>query len=318
MAWLRRNDDGCPPFCVIDDPDRLTNLAQSLGWDVSVTTLNDASDAPAVFGTSLPVVPIRFPAPTTPGRPDPSNAATVIAGIEQAVDLIRTGACAAVTTSPVQKSVLYEAGFAHPGQTEFLGQLSGPHHRPVMLLAGPDLRVVPVTIHLPLASVASALSKDAIVKTGLTLAAGLKQDFAIDDPRLAVAALNPHAGEDGTLGREELEIIGPAVESLRAQKVKADGPFPADTLFHADARAHYDAVLCMYHDQALIPLKTLDLWSGVNVTLGLSFIRTSPDHGTALDLAGRGLANPESLIQAIRLAAGMAENRIRYAERTLA
>jgi 4-hydroxythreonine-4-phosphate dehydrogenase len=253
-------------------------------------------------------LPIELAKPVSPGRPDPANAPSVIEAITKAVALVRSSRAGGLVTNPIQKETLYAAGFAYPGHTEYLGFLAKVKH-PVMMLAGPELRVVPVTIHLSLAEALAALTTSAIVAAGRVTFEALRRDFGIAHPRLAVAALNPHAGEAGSMGREEIEIIAPAVKKLVALGIDARGPAPADTLFHEAARKRYDAVLCMYHDQALIPLKTLDFEHGVNVTLGLPFIRTSPDHGTALDIAGKGVASPASLIAALELAGAMAKRR---------
>ncbi len=242
-----------------------------------------------------------------PGKPNPANTSAVTDAIDVAVKLALAGAAAAVVTAPINKAVLMQGGFAYPGHTEYLAALTGAP-RAVMMLAGGGLRVVPQTIHIPLAEVPGRLSIAAIVETGEIVLKSLKRDFAIAEPRLAVSGLNPHAGEDGELGREDRDIIRPAVEALRGQG-HVFGPLPADTMFHAEARAGYDAALCMYHDQALIPLKTLAFWEGVNVTLGLPIVRTSPDHGTAFDIAGSGRADARSMIAAIELAAQMADAR---------
>ena len=249
-----------------------------------------------------------LPHPPVPGRPDPANAAGVIDAIDFAVDLAMKGVGAAVVTAPIHKAVLMRTGFRFAGHTDYLAELTGAP-RAVMMLAGETLRVVPLTVHIPLAEVPRALDRRSMVETAEIVIAALKRDFAIAAPRLAVAGLNPHAGEDGQIGREERDIIGPAVDELRGRGHAVLGPLPADTMFHAEARAGYDAALCMYHDQALIPIKTLAFWDGVNVTLGLPIVRTSPDHGTGLDIAGRGLADPRSMIAAIRLAAKIADAR---------
>jgi len=309
MAWLRRGERGLPPFFLIDDPARLSALAAAIGLAVPVRAVADPAEAAAVFPTALPVLPQPLSAPVAAGRPDPPNGGAVIAAIDRAIDLCRAGAAAAMVTLPIQKSSLYAAGFRHPGHTEYLAERGGAAGAPVMMLVGGGLRVVPVTIHIPLREVATRLTAADIVAAGRTTAVGLARDFGIERPRLAVAALNPHAGESGTIGREEIDIVAPAVAALQAEGIAATGPHPADTLFHAGARPRHDAVLCMYHDQALIPLKTLDFAGGVNVTLGLPFIRTSPDHGTALDIAGTGRADPESLIQAVALAGALAGRR---------
>ncbi|MBM3541835.1 MAG: 4-hydroxythreonine-4-phosphate dehydrogenase PdxA, partial [Alphaproteobacteria bacterium] len=264
----------------------------------------------ARFRDAFPVLAEPLATPAVPGTPDSRNAPAVLRAIERAVEFARAGRAGAIVTNPIHKGVLYEAGFRHPGHTEYLAALAGGV-RPVMMLACRSLRVVPVTIHVPLARVAFALRTEDIVATGEIAAVALARDFGIAEPRLAVAGLNPHAGEGGHLGREEIEIIAPAVAALRAKGIRAEGPAPADTLFHDRARARADAVLCMYHDQALIPLKTIDFDGGVNVTLGLPFVRTSPDHGTAFDIAGKNLANPASLLAALELAAEMAAHRAR-------
>ncbi|MDX2222644.1 MAG: 4-hydroxythreonine-4-phosphate dehydrogenase PdxA [Rhodospirillaceae bacterium] len=312
-AWLTRTSQ-TPVFFAIDDPARLTALAARLGLAVPVAIIARADAAPARFAHALPVLPVPgCPLPVVePGRPRIDTAAAVVRAIDAAVALVRGGEAAAMVTSPINKKILQDDGFGFPGHTEYLGHISDA--APVMMLAveraDPPLRVVPVTVHLPLRQVAAALSTDAIIAAGRVTAAALRTDFAIAAPRLAVAALNPHAGEDGKIGDEEPRLIEPAVAALRAEGIDAVGPAPADTLFHADARRGIDAVICMYHDQALVPLKTLDFWGGVNVTLGLPFVRTSPDHGTAFDIAGRGIARPDSLIAAIDLAARIAAARI--------
>ncbi|HEX3498724.1 MAG TPA: 4-hydroxythreonine-4-phosphate dehydrogenase PdxA [Stellaceae bacterium] len=309
-AWLRRGE-GLPPFFLLDDVDRLAALARRLGWTVPLQAIAAPEEAAAAFPIRLPVLPIALARPVVPGQPDTGNAGAIIAAIDTAVGFAACGRAAAVVTNPINKQVLYSAGFKHPGHTEYLAELAGGV-QPVMMLACPELRVVPVTIHLALRAAVAALTGEAIVAAGRITAAGLRRDFAIARPVLAVAGLNPHAGESGALGREEIEIIAPAVAALRREGIDAVGPFPADTLFHAAARKRYDAVLCMYHDQALIPIKTVDFDGGVNVTLGLPFIRTSPDHGTAFDIAGSGTANPTSLIAALKLAGEMAARRASF------
>jgi 4-hydroxythreonine-4-phosphate dehydrogenase len=260
------------------------------------------------------VLDIPLQAPVVSGKPSSAHAPQVIRWIETGAGLALSGAVAGLVTAPIAKAPLYDAGFAFPGHTEFLAELTHvgerqPPHGPVMMLAARDLRATLVTIHTPLAAVPAALSIEAIVNAGRVTVEALRTDFGIAAPRLAVAALNPHAGEGGALGGEEAAIIEPAVQALRALGIDVRGPAPADSLFHAEARTTYDAVLCMYHDQALIPVKMLDFWAGVNITLGLPIVRTSPDHGTGFDIAGRGLARADSLIAAIRLAAEIAERR---------
>ncbi len=307
-AWLRRGD-GVPVFCVIDDAARLSALAKSLGLDVPVAAVAAPAAARQVWERALPVLSHSLAVSATAGRPDPLNAAAVLGAIERAVALAQAGEVAAIVTNPIHKATLYEAGFRLPGHTEYLGELVQATEPPVMMLACPGLRVVPVTVHLPLASAVKSLTREAIVRCGRVTAAALGRDFGIAVPRLAVAALNPHAGESDALGREERQIIAPAVAELRAAGIAISGPAPADSLFHAEARARYDAALCMYHDQALIPIKTIDFRGGVNITLGLPIVRTSPDHGTALDIAGRGIAEPDSLIAALLTAAEIARRR---------
>ncbi len=295
------------PFFLIDDPARIAELAARTG--VRVIEIGHPAEAVAAFGAGLPVLPLSLPAPALPGRPDPANAAAVIAAIDRAVALVQSGDAAAVVTNPINKKALIDgAGFAFPGHTEYLAHLAGMR-RVVMMLASPMLRVVPVTIHIPLASVPKALTAGLIEETARIAEAALRRDFGIARPRLAVAGLNPHAGEQGAMGREEIEVIAPALDRLRAEGLEVAGPLPADTMFHAEARARYDVALAMYHDQALIPIKALDFARGVNVTLGLPFIRTSPDHGTAYDIAGSGRADPASLVEALNLAAAMAARR---------
>jgi 4-hydroxythreonine-4-phosphate dehydrogenase len=299
-AWLATRAAG-PAFFLLGDP--------ALVRGAPVEVIAAPAAAAAVFPRAVPVLPLPLAAPVQPGRPDAANAPAVIEAIARAVGLARAGEAAGVVTNPIQKAVLTAAGFPHPGHTEFLGELAGGGQKPVMMLACPGLRVVPVTVHLALKDAIARLTTQAILEHGRLVASALRRDFGIAAPRLVVSGLNPHAGEDGTMGREDIEIVAPAVAALRAEGIAARGPLPADTLFTPRARAGYDCALCMYHDQALIPVKTLDMDGGVNVTLGLSIVRTSPDHGTALDIAGRGLADPGSLIAALRLAAEMARAR---------
>ncbi|MBF0355518.1 MAG: 4-hydroxythreonine-4-phosphate dehydrogenase PdxA [Alphaproteobacteria bacterium] len=307
LSWLRRQED-LPCFFLIDDPERLRTISRSLGWNVPLAEIESPKEAPGHFAQALPVLSSGGHISAQAGQPDPANAPAVIEAIRRAVTLVQSGQASGLVTNPIHKAVLKAAGFQHPGHTEFLSDLAGGMP-PVMMLTSGGLRVVPITIHVPLSKVASLLSTQTILLQGRILAEALIRDFAIQNPRIAVAGLNPHAGEDGVMGDEETSIILPAVQALQAEGIKAFGPLPADTLFHAEARATYDAVLCMYHDQALIPLKMLGFWEGVNVTLGLPFVRTSPDHGTALSLAGSGKADPASLMAALRLAARMADSR---------
>jgi len=314
LAWLNRRQLGLPLFFALDDPERLSALSQRLGWTVPIRAIRSPDTSADIFDNAVPVLPVPLAAPAEPGKPDPANSTAVLSSIRQAAAFVQTGESRAIVTNPIQKQTLYQTGFAHPGHTEFLAELAGVD-RSVMMLLCPGLRVVPVTGHVPLSKAIGQLTSDLIVATGRITAAALESDFAIRHPRIVVAALNPHAGEVGTLGREEKDVILPAIETLRDMGIEISGPAPADTLFHADARGEYDAALCMYHDQALIPLKTINFWDGVNVTLGLPFVRTSPDHGTALDIAGTGQANVASLAAAIRTAAEIADCRAQTSDR---
>lgn len=306
MAWLRR-DEGIPPFVLIDDPDRLRRVARAIGADVEPVSVASLQEGRSVFDKALPVLPHPVDVEVEPGIP--AAATTVIQSIDRAVELALAGEASAVVTNPIHKEALYRAGFGHPGHTEYLAEKSGAENGSVMMLASAMLRVVPVTIHLSLREAIAALTADEIVRCGEVTADALVSDFGVTDPVISVAGLNPHAGESGSMGREEIDIIEPAITRLRDKGLRIEGPLPADTLFHEDARASYHAVLCMYHDQALIPLKTLDFHGGVNVTLGLPIVRTSPDHGTAFDIAWTGKANPSSLMAALRMAADIAERR---------
>ncbi len=307
-SWLARKSSARPPFFAIDDPARLEQLAVRLGLRVPLVAINAPEDAARFFGRALPVLPLVFAVPPEPGRLDPRNAPAVIEAIARGAALVESRRAGALVTNPVQKETLYAAGFPHPGHTEFLGELAGGV-QPVMMLVCDALRVVPVTVHVALTTAIAALDTPSIVAVARIAAAALARDFAIARPRLAVAGLNPHAGEHGTMGREEIDIIEPAIALLRRDGIDAFGPLAPDSLFHEAARRRYDAVLCMYHDQALIPLKTIDFERGVNVTLGLPFIRTSPDHGTATDIAGQGVASAASLVAALKLAAAMSVRR---------
>ena len=308
-AWRRRAELALPPFYVIADPQCLVRRGKRLGLDVPIETVEPAQAATA-FARALPVVRLDMAATAEPGKPDSTSAPAAIASIDRAVADVVGGAAAAVVTKPVAKNVLYKSGFDDPGHTEYLAKLSfeltGNPAWPVMMLWSPELAVVPVTIHLPVKLVPQRLTRDLIFETGRVVARDLTERFGIARPRLAIAGLNPHAGEGGTLGDEDGSVVGPAVERLIADGIDARGPLAADSMFHAAARETYDAALCMYHDQALIPIKTLAFDHAVNVTLGLPFVRTSPDHGTAFDIAGSGKADPSSLIAAIRLGARLA------------
>lgn len=308
-AWGQREQRGLPPFAYLGNQSVLASLANRLGLTAPIQAV-DWSEAEGCFATALPVIELNNRSPAQPGIPDPANAAGVIEAIERGVEAVETGQAAALVTNPIAKSVLYAAGFRHPGHTEFLAELAGRGRgttpQPVMMIWSEGLAVIPVTIHIPLEAVPEQLTTELIVETGRIAAADLARRFGISRPRLALCGLNPHAGEGGALGKEDAAVIAPAVEQLQRLGIDATGPYPADTLFHARARAGYDVALGMYHDQALIPIKTIAFDDGVNVTLGLPFIRTSPDHGTAFDIAGKGIACPDSLYAALRLAARMA------------
>ena len=308
-AFARRTELNLPPFYILADPAHLQRRAEKLGLDVAVETATPATAA-AIFSRALPVVALGMTATAEPGKPDSTSAPIAIASIDRAVADVLAGRAAAVVTNPVAKSVLYKAGFAEPGHTEYLARLSfeatGDPAWPVMMLWAPEVAVVPVTIHIPFKDVPQHLTRDLIFETGRVVARDLVDRFGIVRPRLAVAGLNPHAGEDDTLGKEDSLIVRPAIERLVADGIDARGPLPADTMFHEAARKTYDVALCMYHDQALIPIKTLAFDHGVNTTLGLPFVRTSPDHGTAFDIAGTGKADPSSLVAALKLAARLA------------
>jgi len=309
-VWRRRAELNVPPFYLVGAVEFLRRRAARLALDIPIAAVTPRAAA-AAFASALPVVAIDAAVSAEPGRPDRSSAPAAVASIRRAVADVMAGEAAAIVTNPVAKNVLYHWGFAEPGHTEFLAKLvqeaTGKALRPAMLLWSPELAVVPVTIHLPLKEIFNQLTTELVVETGRIVARDLTARFGLSRPRLAVAGLNPHAGEEGTLGEEDRSIVAPAVARLVADGIDARGPLPADSLFHAQARATYDAALCMYHDQALIPIKTLAFDHAVNVTLGLPFVRTSPDHGTAFDIAGTGRADPKSLVAALRLAARLAK-----------
>jgi 4-hydroxythreonine-4-phosphate dehydrogenase len=308
-AWQRRAELGLPPFYLLADPDFIAERARLLGLKVPLRTV-DAEDAAGAFASALPIVALGERVTAKPGQPDESSGPAAIASIRRAVADVFAGRAHAVVTNPVAKAVLYRTGFAEPGHTEFLAKLAEEHTgravHPVMMLWSEELAVVPVTIHLPVRDVPAQLTTELIVTTGRIVARDLRERFGIARPRLALAGLNPHAGEQGALGDEDQNVVAPAVEQLRAEGIDARGPLPGDTMFHEAARRSYDAALAMYHDQALIPIKTLAFDHAVNVTLGLPFVRTSPDHGTAFDIAGTGRADPTSLVAALKLAARLA------------
>lgn len=313
-AWLQRQEANLAPFCLYGSATALQARASELGLTVPIVCIDHPSAAVASFARALPVLDIELQGTVIAGQPSVQNSAAVIASIERAVEHAAAGHVRAVVTNPIAKSVLYSAGFPHPGHTEYLAELSrmlwpGKAHHAVMMLACDELKAVPLTIHVPLKSVPVLITRDLLMTTARVTVESLRRDFGIAAPRIAVAGLNPHAGESGSIGLEDRDIIAPAIQELAREGLRISGPHPADTLFHAAARATYDAALCMYHDQALIPVKTLAFDSGVNVTLGLPFVRTSPDHGTAFDIAAKGIASPQSLIEALKLADQMARQR---------
>lgn len=309
MTW-RDHRKALPPFYLLDDPDRIARLAAATGISCPISEITTPEEALRACVDTLPVLRLSTPVQALPGDDSTADGLMVIESIDRAIDASLDGSAAGMATNPIQKSRLYAAGFTAPGHTEYLGERAGLTHPPIMLLAGPNLKVVPVTIHLSVKDAVAALTRDEIVRTLNTTIASLKSDFGIDTPRVAVSGLNPHAGESGHMGREEIDIIAPAIADAIAQ-TGADirGPLAGDTMFHPAARATYDVAVCMYHDQALIPMKTLDFDNGVNVSVGLPFVRTSPDHGTAYNIAGSATANPTSLVSAIRMAGEIASCR---------
>ncbi|RIA56482.1 4-hydroxythreonine-4-phosphate dehydrogenase PdxA [Dichotomicrobium thermohalophilum] len=312
-AWSARRDTSIPCFAMIADPDLMARRADALHYTIPISEIDAPVEASEVFEETLPVLPTPKPVKSFEARvPAPENAPSVISAIELGVELVLSGQASALVTNPMSKAVVAAAGFGFRGHTDHLGALAQRHGlnaTPVMMLYGGGLRTVPVTVHIALRDVPEALTAERIIETAVITHRALIEDFGIAKPRIALTGLNPHAGEDGTMGTEERDIIDPAIAALANQGIETLGPLPADTAFHAEARQRYDAILGMYHDQALIPVKTLAFDEGVNVTLGLPFVRTSPDHGTAFDIAGTGKARPDSLIAALRLAADMAETR---------
>lgn len=309
FAFAARNRQAIPPFVLLGDSDVLQARAQALGLSDPIATVQTPAEAVSVFPDALPVLPVPVSVAVTAGAPDVRTMGAVRQSIETAVTLVQSGETSAVVTNPVSKSHLYQAGFEFPGHTEYLASLvkgveQTPH--PVMMLASGALKVVPTTIHIPLKTVAKVLTRELLTQTITITDRDLRRFFGHERPRIAVSGLNPHAGEEGRLGKEEVNVIAPVIATVRETGIDVSGPYPADTMFHESARERYDAAICMYHDQALVPFKTLAFDEGVNVTLGLPFIRTSPDHGTAFDIAGTGKASPSSLIEALRLAEAMA------------
>jgi 4-hydroxythreonine-4-phosphate dehydrogenase len=310
QLWRDRAADGAPAFALIASPDAISRRAVSMGFSAPLALIGSPAETDAAFAKALPVLDHGLDGDASPGKPRPETAAGTIRAIEMAVSWTRSGDAGALVTNPIAKAPLYKAGFQHPGHTEFLAALAadqGVVPRPVMMIWSPELAVVPVTIHVPLSAVPTLLTSALIVETGLIVAREMRLRFGVAAPRIAVAGLNPHAGEGGTMGLEDERVVAPAVAALIAAGVDARGPLPADTMFHPRARARYDVALTMYHDQGLIPAKTLAFDEGVNVTLGLPFIRTSPDHGTAFDIAGKGIARPDSLLAALQLARRLAD-----------
>lgn len=304
-AWAARIDAGLPPFFAVGDARAIERV-----WDGPTVAITDLSAVAEEFDRALPVLAVEDGGDIVPGQPDAEGARCALHSLELASGLARSGAARALVTGPVSKAQLYQIGFTHPGQTEFVAERCGvSRDNAVMMLAGPSLRVVPITTHVPLAQVSSMLTIELIVAKGHATARGLTRNFGITAPRLVLAGFNPHAGESGSIGREEIDILEPAIAQLCEEGVDATGPFAADTLFHPRARAAYDAALCCYHDQALVPLKTLHFDEGVNITLGLPIVRTSPDHGTAFGLAGQNRAEPGAMIAAIRMAGDAATRR---------
>lgn len=306
-SWVVRTLRSLPPFAMVGDAGAVARV-----WDGPIEVIDDIAEAPVVFDRALPVLAVEPAGDVVPGTATVSGARAALSALECAIALAQRGAAKALVTGPVSKAQLYGIGFNQPGQTEFVAERCGvAAEDAVMMLAGPSLRVVPLTAHVPLAAVPSLLSIDLLVTKARTTATALRRDFGIAAPRLAFAGLNPHAGESGTIGREEIDILEPAIAQLRAEGIDATGPFAPDTLFHARARKHYDAALCCYHDQALVPIKTLHFDEGVNMTLGLPIVRTSPDHGTAFNLAGSDRAHPGAMIAAIAMAGQAADRRAR-------
>lgn len=304
-AWAVREAQRLAPFFVIGDRKAIEKV-----WDGPIETITGPDEAASCFDKALPCIQLSNGGEVTPGKPDPDGAQCALHALEIGIGLAKTGAAAALVTAPVGKTQLYSIGFTHPGQTEFIAERCGiARSNAVMMLAGPSLKVVPLTIHIPLADVPTTISIPLIRDRALVTAKGMRKNFGIAEPRIAVAGLNPHAGESGNIGREEIDIIIPAIELLRAEGLNISGPYSPDGMFYPEARRSYDVALCMYHDQALIPIKTLSFDEGVNMTLGLPIVRTSPDHGTAFGIAGKNIASPGAMIAAIRMAEKAARTR---------
>lgn len=309
QAWKARDAHKLMPFAAVGGADVLRAASDILELECPIAPVSSPAQAQTCFSSALPVL-CDLDGSYEPGSPKAEGAQLALSSLKLATQLVIDGEASAVVTAPIAKSLLEQVGFQHPGQTEFLAAACGlPENSSVMMLAGPNLRAVPLTVHCPLADVPKMLSSDLIVTRGRTVAHALKHDFGITRPRIAITGLNPHAGENGKFGSEERDIIVPSIAQLNAEGVTATGPHPADALFTAHSRGKFDAALCMYHDQALIPVKALDFDQGVNITLGLPIIRTSPDHGTAFDIAGKGIATPDAMIAAIRMAGELARQR---------
>ncbi len=316
QAWCEREALGLPAFIVLGDPDLLSRRARDVGVEVPIEKVRDAEAASECFKDALPVYPLHLPVSVEPGRPEATSASTIIEAIDIGVAWTRSRKASALVTNPINKKLLSEAGFSHPGHTEYLAELckeNGITPKPVMLLTGGGLRVVPVTVHIPLKDISAALTEENIIETVEITARDLRDSFQVPSPRIGILGLNPHAGEDGTIGLEEIEVISPAIKKLKSCGLDVSGPLPADAVFQERLRESYDVLIAMYHDQALIPVKTLAFDSTVNVTLGLPIIRTSPDHGTAYELAGTGKANPGSLVESLRLAQSLSARKLALA-----
>jgi 4-hydroxythreonine-4-phosphate dehydrogenase len=314
LAWKQRTSSGISPFFVLSRQSLFDQLMQLEGFRIPTVIISSPDEANEAFDHALPILELPDAVDILPGQPDPTAGAMTIQSISTAVDLVRNGRASCVVTNPINKHVLYQAGFTFPGHTEYLAELAkqwgNEDIRPVMMLVSKQMRTVPLTIHIALADVEKLISKELISETARIISSDMKKYFGLQSPRISVAGLNPHAGESGAMGKTEIDIIEPTIEALKREGLNISGPFPADTLFHAAARKTYDVVIGMYHDQALIPIKTLGFDEGVNTTLGLPFVRTSPDHGTAYDIAGKGLANPQSLIEALKLAKKMSDQSL--------
>lgn len=308
-AWQQREEAHLPTFFVIADPANMHQQAQAMGLDVKLGVIGEATEASRVCATKIPVLPLALKKGVSFGKPQPENAALVLESIKTAVDLVQKNEASALVTLPIHKSTLYQSGFHFAGHTEYLASLCGTGDSTIMMLEIPELRVALSTVHMSLKDAIRSINASLIASQARIVERALREQFGIEKPRLAVAALNPHAGEGGAMGLEEIEIIEPVIDNLRERGMRISGPWPADTLFHKDARQNYDCALCLYHDQGLIPIKTLDFYGGVNITLGLPIVRTSPDHGTAFAIAGKTKANPKSLIRAMVRAAELAAMR---------